>query len=54
MEEKFVKKLRQLFSYLNKNVTCLVDDVAIFKDPANKRFKTLLKAPFSLAGAAMQ
>lgn len=54
MEETFFKKwsmpiVDMLVSYLNKKLTCPVDDVQFFKDPADRGLKTLVKA-----GAAMR
>lgn len=36
------------------NLTCLVEDFQVFKDPADKRLVTLLMASFSLMGATMR
>lgn len=41
-------------SCLNRRLTCSVDIVQVFKDPADKRLEILLKASFALADFAMQ
>lgn len=41
-------------SSLSKNLTCPVDDAQVFKDSADKKFESLLKSSFYLAGSAVQ
>lgn len=43
-----------VLSCLNKNLTCPVDNVQFFRDPADRRLDMLLKASFALVGFAVQ
>ena len=59
MEEKFSKRwappaVDAAISYVNKSLTCPVENVQVFKDPVDKRLETLLKASFTSAGAIVQ
>lgn len=59
MEEKFTKKwsmhlVEAVVPNLKKKSTCPVDDFQVFKDLADKRLETHLKAFFSLAGSTME
>lgn len=59
MLEKFIKKKRTpsvdvAVLHLNKNLSYLVDDVQVFKDPVDKRLEMLFKDFLSLAASAMQ
>ena len=59
MAEVFSKKwslpsVDAAISCINKNLTCPVDNVQVFKDPSEKKLESLLKSSFLLAGAVVQ
>lgn len=59
MEEKFRKKwcmplVDAAISSMNSNLTCPVNNAQVFKDPADKKLESLLKASFPVAGSAVK
>lgn len=59
MKEKFTKKwslpaVDTAISSVNRSLTCPVDNVQVFKVPADKKLESLLRASFSVAGAVAQ
>lgn len=59
MEEKFTKKwslpaVDAAISSVNRSLSMGQVNVLVFKDPADKKLESLLKASFSIAGSATQ
>ncbi|XP_073491277.1 olfactory receptor 1-like [Aquarana catesbeiana] len=59
MEKKFSKRwdlpaVDAAISSVNRSLTCPVDNIKVFRDPADKKLESLLKASFAVYGAVVQ